>query len=211
MKRALLLVFLLFGCAQQQLAPPGMPTISAIQAQAAQLIPITNVNAFYKSGVTLVEMNCGGYFDAAVLNALSSAQTQGEANVLAGAVLGVLGLTGVGGAAVSGVGLGTSTLNSLLSSNLSNSLAGSDPAAMSTLVVAAQEKLIAAEGSPPTAADAYAALYDIYRACSPAGIQSLKEQSLTAAVNHLSVTGTQPGVLRNGIVPPHIPHSIRVQ
>jgi hypothetical protein len=206
----LLIALSFVGCAGQQLAPPGMPTIASIQAQAAQLAPITNVGAFYKSGVTLVEMNCGGYFDTAVLNALSAAQTQGEANVLSSAVLGVLGITGVGGAAVSGVGLAAGTLSSLLASNMQNSLAGSDPATLSTLIVAAQEKLIAAEGSPPTAADAYAALYDIYRACSPAGIQSLKEQALAAAVNHLSVTGMS-GASRNGLVPARVPHSIRVQ
>jgi hypothetical protein len=185
------IILALSGCAGQQQAPPGMPTIAAIEAQAAAFdaIPPATVPAFYVAGLTMAELNCGGYFDQATLNALQQAQTAGSANILAGTVLSVLGLAGVGGPAVAGVGAGASALQALLQNNLQNTLAGSDPAAVATLVIAAQATLENATPAPVTAADAYRAIYGIYRACSPAGIQGLKEAALAAAPNHLAVTG----------------------
>ncbi len=181
----------LAGCAGQPLAPPGMPTIAAIRASEAQLatVPATDVPVFYKTGLFLAQEQCGGYFDAAVMQALKNAQTSGQAQLLSGLATGLLGLAGAGGPATAGVGLATSFGQQLLANQQDTSLAGSDPAATATLVATAQGQLIAALANPATAADAIADIYAVYRACSPAGIRGMEEEAIQAAPNHLSVVG----------------------
>jgi hypothetical protein len=181
----------LAGCAGQPLAPPGMPTIAAIQATEAQLatVPATDVPVFYKTGLFLAQEQCGGYFDTAVMQALKNAQTSGQAQLVSGLATGLLGLAGAGGPATAGVGLATSFGQQLLANQQDTSLAGSDPAATATLVATAQGQLIAALANPATAADAIADIYAVYRACSPAGIRGMEEEAIQAAPNHLSVVG----------------------
>lgn len=181
----------LSGCAGQPLAPPGMPTIAAIEASEAQLatVPVTDVPTFYKTGLFLAQEECGGYFDTAVMRALKNAQTSGEAQLLSGLATGLLGLAGAGGPATAGVGLATSFGTQILANQQDTSLAGSDPAATATLVATAQGQLIAAMASPASAADAIADIYGVYRACSPAGIRGMEEEAIQAAPAHLSVIG----------------------
>jgi hypothetical protein len=185
------LVLCLSACGGPTLVPPPMPSVADVQGQMVMTdaIPANRIGDFYNAGLFVVEAQCGTYYDSAVMAALKSAQTQGEVNALSGLALGVMGLTGVGGAAVAGAGVGTSFVSSLLINNASNSLAGADPAAMATLTTAAQNAIITAAGEPATAADAWNSLYAVYRQCSPTGIQSLKEQALSAAANHLVVSG----------------------
>jgi hypothetical protein len=186
-----ILAVALSGCAGQPLAPPGMPTIAAIQATEAQLaaVPATDVPVFYKTGLFLAQEQCGGYFDAAVMRALKNAQTSGQAQLLSGLATGLLGLAGAGGPATAGVGLATGFGTQLLANQQDTSLAGSDPAATATLVATAQGQLIAAMANPASAADALADIYGVYRACSPAGIRGMEEEAIQAAPNHLSVVG----------------------
>ena len=186
----LTLLVALSACSNTQQAPPGMPTIAEVQAQlvATSSIPPGLVREFYTSGLTLVQMRCGGYFDQAVMSALNNAQTTGQAQLLSGLAGGIMGLAGVGGPAVAGAGLGAAFLSNMIANQQSNSLAGTDPAGTATLVSTAQQTLINATQEPASAADAWAAIYAVYRACSPAGIQALKEQAIAAAPNHLVVT-----------------------
>ena len=181
----------LAGCAGQQLAPPGMPSIAAIQATETQLgsIPVTDVPGFYKTGLFLAQEECGGYFDTAVMQALRSARTSGQAQLLSGLVTGLMGLSGAGGPATAGIGLATTFGEQMLANQQDTALAGSDPAATATLVATAQGQLIAAIANPASAADAVADIYAVYRACSPAGIKAMEEQAIQAAPSHLSVVG----------------------
>jgi hypothetical protein len=184
----------LAGCAGQPLAPPGMPTIAAIQATEAQLaaVPASDVSDFYRVGLFLAQEQCGGYFDAAVMQALKNARTSGQAQLLAGLATGLLGLAGASGAATGGIGLGATVGRQLLANQEDTTLAGSDPAAVAVLVATAQGQLIAALSDPATAADALADIYAVYRACSPAGIRAMEEEAIQAAPAHLSVVGTAP-------------------
>lgn len=183
----------LAGCAGgQQLTPPGLPTIASIQATETQLGTVTNIPDFYKVGLFLAQEQCGGYFDEAVMAALKNARSAGQAQLLSGLLTGLMGLAGGPAGAISGVGLATTFGQNLLSNQQDTSLAGSDPAATATLVAAAQSALIRAESDPATAADAYADIYAVYRACSPAGIRGLEEQAIAAAPSHLAVSGTAP-------------------
>jgi hypothetical protein len=181
----------LAGCAGQQLAPPGMPSIADIQATETQLaaVPAIDVPGFYKTGLFLAQEQCGGYFDTAVMKALASARTSGQAQLLSGLVTGLMGLSGAGGPATAGIGLATTFGQQMLANTQDTSLAGSDPAATATLIATAQGQLIAAMANPVTAADAVADIYAVYRACSPAGIKGMEEQAIQAAASHLSVVG----------------------
>lgn len=210
MKRLLLALPLLLGaCTGQQLLPPAMPSIQQVNALTAAQASIGDVPSFLLNGWTLARMNCGGYFDQAVMTALNSQLQQSNINTLSGALLAGLGLGGVGGPVVSGIGLGATTLNQLANNAMQNSLAGTDPAATATLVQAAQEALMQAEGRPVTPAEAFAALYDVYRVCSPTGIRQLQEQAIAAAPNHLQVVGGgAPAQFRAGA--PLAPSGIRV-
>ena len=192
MKRIFVLLVLagaLAGCAGQQLQPPGMPTVAAIAAQQASLASVADVPGFYKTGLFLAQEQCGGYFDAAVMQALKSARTSGQAQLLSGLVTGLMGLSGAGGPAVGAIGLAATFGQQFLANQQDTSLAGSDPAATATLVASAQAALISAEHDPTTAADAYADVYAVCRACSPAGIRSLEEEAIQAAPAHLTVSG----------------------
>ncbi len=199
------LTLALAGCAGQQLMPSPLLTVPQIQAQQALTagIPPAAVHDFYVNGLTLAQMQCGGYFDSAVMNALQNAQTQGQAQILSGLALGLMGLTGVGGPAVAAAGMGTNLITNMLTNQQQNSLAGTDPAGIYTLTGAAQATLINSIQEPVTGADAYAAVYAVERACTPAGIQALKEDAIKAAPNHLVVTGQQPALpaMRPGIGP----------
>lgn len=201
---ALAIAGALSGCAGgQQLAPPGMPTIAAITAQQAQLgaIAPADVPGFYRVGLLLAQEQCGGYFDSAVLAALKAAGSARQATLISGLAAGLMGLAGAPGAATAALGLASGMLGTMASSAQADSLAGSDPAATATLVGAAQAALIAAEQNPATAADAYAAVYAVTRACSPAGIRGLEEQAIAAAPNHLSVSGADPSPLAPAFAP----------
>lgn len=189
----------LTGCAGVQLQPPPLLTVPQIQAQQALTagIPAAEIHDFYVNGLTLAQMQCGGFFDAAVMNALQNAQTAGQAQILSGLASGIMGLAGVGGPATAGVGMGAALVSNMISNQQSNSLAGTDPAGLYTLTGVAQQTLIASISEPVTGADAYAAVYAVERACTPAGIQALKEQAIAAAPNHLGVIGgsSAPGPL----------------
>lgn len=198
MRRILALAMLagaLAGCAGQQLQPPGMLTITAIQATEGQLAAVTDIPDFYRVGLFLAQEQCGTYFDSAVMQALRSAKTSGEAALLSGLATGLMGLSGVGGPAVGAVGLAATFGQQMLSNSEDNSLAGSDPAATATLVSAAQSALIQAEQNPATAADAYADIFAVYRACSPAGIRGLEEAAIRAAPTHLVISSGTSGVV----------------
>lgn len=191
---ALSVALALAGCAGgRELAPPGMPTVAAIEAQQASLATVTNPADFYKTGLLLTQENCGGYFDQAVLQALKNARTSGQEQLLTGLLTGLMGLSGAGGPVTAGVGLAAGIGQQLLANQEDTSLAGADPAATATLVAAAQSALIQAEANPATAADAYADIYAIYRACSPAGIRGLEEAAIAAAPSHLVVSGGSSG------------------
>lgn len=194
-----LAVFALAGCGGTQLAPPGMvtvPQVRALQVSTAAIAP-GELHDFYVNGKTLVLMNCGGFFDQAVMNALSNAQTASQTQLITGLASGVLGLAGVGGPAVGGVGLGASFLSNMLASQQQNSLAGTDPAGVYTLTTTAQQAVIDAMTEPTTGAEAYAALYAVYRQCTPAGIQALKEQAINAAPQRVGIVGgSAPAALR---------------
>jgi hypothetical protein len=179
----------LAGCGGAQLTPQGMPSIADVQALQAQTasIPHEVMHEFYTSGLTLVQMRCGGFFDQAVMASLQSAQTAGQVQLLSGLASGLMGIAGVGGPYTAGAGLGGGLIAGMLSNQMQNSLAGPRPAGLATLTAAAQSALVNAIGEPRTGADAWAALYAVYRACSPAGIEALKEQAINAASSHLSV------------------------
>lgn len=185
------LLLALPGCAGQQLQPPPMPNISDVQALTAQTRTIdpTQVPEFYANGRTVAQLWCGGYFDQAVMASLQSAQTAGQAQILTGLLSGVMGLAGAGGPFTAGAGLGASAISGLLTNSQSNSLAGDHPAGLYTLTATAQQAIVAATPQPVTAADAWAALTNLYRQCRPAAIQALKEQAINAASSHLAVTG----------------------
>ncbi len=188
---ALVVALALVGCGGNQLAPPGMITVPQIRALQASTgaVPAAELHDFYVNGKTLVLMNCGGFFDQAVMNALNNAQTASQAQLITGLASGILGIAGVGGSAVGGVGLGASFLSNMLASQQQNSLAGTDPAGVYTLTTTAQQAVIDAMTEPRSGAEAYAALYAVYRQCTPAGIQALKEQAINAAPQRLGVVG----------------------
>jgi hypothetical protein len=187
------------GCGGAQLTPSPMPTIADVRALQAQTatVPAAAVPDFYTTGLTLVQMRCGDFFDQAVMSSLRSAQTMGQVQLLSGLLSGVMGLAGAGGPMTAGAGLGVSTLAGLLGNQEGTSLAGSHPAAMSTLTRSAQQALIAALAEPKTAADAWASLYSVAQACSPAGIQSLKEDALRTAPDRLGVSGGAGRAMRS--------------
>lgn len=205
----------LAGCAVQQLAPAGMPTIAAIQATEAQLaaVPVADVPGFYRTGLFLAQEQCGGFFDQAVMAALANARTTGQAQLLSGLVTGLMGLAGAGGPATAGIGLATTFGQQFLANQQDTSLAGSDPAAVSVLVATAQQQLTAAMSDPQTAADALADVYAVYRACSPAGIRSLEEEAIQAAPAHLTIAGTPTtgaaphALLRPSLAPASLPRA----
>jgi hypothetical protein len=182
---------LLGACVGQQAAPPGMPTVADVQVlqTATGAIPPEVVREFWVSGLTLVQMRCGGYFDQAVMASLQTAQTQGQVALLSGLAAALMGLGNVPTPYTAGAGIGGGFLSAMLANQQQNSLAGPRPAGLATLVATAQQQLINAAADPKTGADAYAALYAVYRACSPAGIEALKEQAINAASSHLVVDG----------------------
>lgn len=186
----LLLALSLAGCGGAQLAPPGMPSVADVRAlQAETTMPPEVVREFWVSGLTAVQMRCGGFFDAAVMASLQAAQTQGQVALLSGLASALMGLGNVPTPYTAGAGLGGGFLSAMLSNQQQNSLAGPRPAGLATLTAAAQAALINATPDPRTGADAWASLYAVYRACSPAGIEALKEQAVHAAADRLSVTG----------------------
>jgi hypothetical protein len=199
---AIALALSLAGCGGMQAAPPGMPTVADVQAlqAATSTIPPEAMHEFFVSGLTLVQMRCGNYFDAAVLQSLQSAQTQGQVALLSGLASALMGLGNVPTPYTAGAGLGGGFLSAMLSNTQQNSLAGPRPAGLATLVATAQQQLINATADPRTGADAYAALYAVYRACSPSGIEALKEQAINAAASHLSVDTGAGGAAPQGLV-----------
>ncbi len=187
------IVLALTGCGGAQLAPPGMPAVADVRAlQAETTMPPGVVREFYTSGLTLVQMKCGGYFDQAVMASLQSAQTQGQVALLSGLAAGLMGLGNVPTPYTAGAGLAGGFLSAALANQQSNSLAGPRPAGLATLTAAAQQALINAAAEPRSGADAWATLYAVYRACSPSGIEALKNQAIDAAANHLSVDTGAP-------------------
>lgn len=181
-------VLSLAGCGGAQLAPPGMPSVGDVHALRAETtMPPDVVREFYVSGLTAVQMRCGGYFDAAVMQSLQAAQTSGQVQLLSGLASALAGLGSVPTPYTAGIGLGGGFLGAMLANQQGNSLAGPRPAGLATLTAAAQQALINATAEPRSGADAWAALYAVYRACSPSGIEALKEQAINAAASHLSV------------------------
>jgi hypothetical protein len=182
---------LLAGCSGTQLVPPPMPTIAEITAQTAATtaIPPTLVHEFYVNGLLLTQQRCGGFFDQAVLSALQNAQTVGQAQLLSGLALGIMGLAGASGPGAAGAGLGTSLISNWFLNQQSNSLAGTNPAATYVATNAAQQMLIGAIPDPRSAADAMTAIYAVYRACSPSGIEAMKQQAIMSAPTHMQVIG----------------------
>jgi hypothetical protein len=200
-KLILIIPLVLGACAGQQLAPPGMPSVAEVQAlQASTVMPPEVVREFWISGLTLTQQRCGGYFDAAVMQSLQAAQTQGQVALLSGLASALMGLGSVPTPYTAGAGLGGGFLSAMLSNTQQNSLAGPRPAGLATLVATAQQQLINATADPRTGADAYAALYAVYRACSPSGIEALREQAINAAANHLSVDTGAGGAAPQGLI-----------
>lgn len=190
----------LAGCAGTQLAPPGMPSVADVHALRVETtIPPEIIRDWYTSGLTLVQARCGGYFDQAVMASLQNAQTQGQVQLLSGLASALMGLGNVPTPYTAGAGLGGGFLGAMLANQQQNSLAGPRPAGLATLTAAAQAALINAAGEPRTGADAWAALYAVYRACSPAGIEALKEQSINAAASRLSVEGGATAAAPQGL------------
>ena len=187
----LVVALALAGCAGQQLAPPGMPSIAAIQATQAKLaaVPVADVPDFYRVGLLLTQEQCGSYFDEATMQALQNSRNSGQEQLLTGLLTGLAGLSGAGGPVTAGLGLGASFGQQWLQNQQNNSLAGGDPAAAAVLTAAAQQRLIAAMPDPATAAGAISQIFAAYRVCSPAGIEALEQQAVQAAPAHLAVTG----------------------
>jgi hypothetical protein len=146
-------------------------------------------------------MACNGYFDDATMNQINADATQGNINTVASLALGLMGTLGAGGPATAGASLGLSALNSAFASQAKNSLAGPEPWSTATLIQAKQNAIIGANGTPATGATAFDMIYDAYQPCSPTGIKQAQSQALTAAPNHLIVTGGAPGpIMRNSII-----------
>lgn len=177
------------ACSSQMLAPPPMPGVPAIQAQTQLTAAIADPQSFYLSGITLAEIGCGGYFDAATLNQLQAAQTQGNANILAGIASAAMGLGNVPTPYTAGIGVAGTAVNAFFQNQANNSLAGSNPAPLGTLVDAAMNKVIDATPTPTSGAEAYRAVYAAYRVCSAQGIEALEQQAINSAVNNLVVVG----------------------
>jgi hypothetical protein len=213
-KIALAIALGLAGCGGMQATPPGMPTIPQIQAQVALTRGIAPdvVREFWIDGLTMIQANCGSYFDAAVMASLQAAQTQGQIALLSGLASALMGLGNVPTPYTAGAGLGGGFLSAVLAGQQSNSLAGPRPAGLATLTAAAQSALINAAAEPRTGADAWAALYAVYRACSPAGIEALKQQAIDTAANRLVVTSGQSlSTSRDLQVPSRALPMVRVQ
>ncbi len=182
----------LAGC-NPQLVPLGPPSTTDIAAEMAAngAISSARVQEFYTTGTYLVQDRCGGFYNDAVMASIKNAQTAGEASLLIGLVTGVLGLAGVSGAGVGGAGLGGTFISGLLLNQESNSLAGLDPAGSYAGTVAEQAALINATPTPITVADAKAAINNLARACSPAGIKAMQEQAMHAIPQNIVTVGGQ--------------------
>lgn len=201
MKRSLLALplalGLLAGCAGQLRLPPPEPTPAQIQTQMSAVAAIApaDVPAYYDSGLYLVRSNCvNGFFSGAVTDALQAAQQQGEINIIGGLALSAAGLAGIGGPAAAGAGAGLSAINGLFANNLTNTLGGTDPAALGTLVITEQEAVINAMPEPTTSAQAMNQIHAANVPCTPYGVQAAKEQALAAAPNHVVVSNGTPPV-----------------
>lgn len=189
---AVALLLSLAACGGMQATPLPRPSIAEVQALQVQTATIQDIPTFYQNGLTLTQERCGAYFDAAVMASLQAAQTSGQVQLLSGLASAVAGLGSVPTPYTAGIGLGGGFLGAMLANQQQNSLAGPRPAGLATLTAAAQQALINATAAPRTGADAWAALYAVYRACSPSGIEALKEQAINAASSHLVVDGGTP-------------------
>lgn len=186
-------VLALSACGGTQLVPLGPPTAAEIAAEMTSLrtlnLTTADVQEFYKTGIYLVEDNCGGYYSDAVMASIKSAQTAGEASLLTGLAAGALGLASVSGPGVAGAGIGGAFISNFLLNSQTNSLAGVDPAASYIGSVAEMAALQNATTAPITAADAVAAIHNLARVCSPAGIKAMQEQALHSIPSNVAVVG----------------------
>ncbi len=178
------------GCAGMQAPLPIMPTIADVAATQSQLASISDPQAFFRAGAAQIIANCGSYFDQLVAIAQRNAQNAGQVTAATQALSAILGLAQVAPAPISIVGMVGPAITGAIATAQAGMPGGDHPAEMGTLVGAQMNVYLAAIGNPPTdAPTAWMALYGLFRTCSPAGIESAKQQALADAPNHLFVPG----------------------
>ncbi len=186
------------GCAGMQAPLPVMPTIADVAATQLQLASITDPQGFFRAGAAQIVANCGSYFDQLVAIAQRNSQSAGQVTAATQAASAILGLAQVAPGPISIVGVVGPAISGAIANAQAGSPGGDHPAVMSTLVAAQMNVYLAAIGNPPTdAPTAWMALYGLFRTCSPAGIESAKQQALADAPNHLWV----PGISAPPLVP----------
>jgi hypothetical protein len=178
----------LAGCAGMQAPLPVMPSVAEVAATQAQLASVTDPAGFFRAGVATIIANCGTYFDQLVAIAQRNAQNAGQVTAATQALSAILGLAQVAPAPISIIGVVGPAITGAIANAQAGSPGGDHPAEMGTLVAAQMNVYLAAIGNPPAdAPSAWMALYGLYRTCSPAGIETAKQQALADAPNHLIV------------------------
>jgi hypothetical protein len=178
----------LAGCVGPSVQPPAMPTIAEVEGDITRLEAIKDPAAFFTAGATRIMANCAGYWDQQQLVAAGNAYASSQAIATGQTLSAILGLAKVAPGPIAAIGVAGPFAADAIANAQANAPGGDHPAEMSTLTGAAQQTLIGAVRTPQTAAEAWAALNGLYRTCTPSGIETLKQQALAAAPNHLEVT-----------------------
>lgn len=198
---------LLAGCASVT-SPPTSPTAIQIATAASDLKASGLSPGDYASiGVTLAQRNCADWFSSQVMNAQGTSFGASALSMIGGAASAV---GAVGGPAGAGIGAGASLLASLLGQAQASFGAGSNPAAVYSLVQRVQQAWLEAMPTPLTDADAFALVEDFAQRCQLPGILTAVADAMHAATvtalpapadaRSLNRSATAPGRMRLPVV-----------
>ncbi len=192
--QAVFMAATLAGCATQ--APlPVMPTIDGVISAQSQLSSVSDPQGFFRTAAAQIIANCGSYFDQLVAIAQRNAQTSSQVTGATQALSAILGLAQAAPGPISVIGVVGPAVTGAIANAQAGMPGGDHPAEMSTLVAAEMNAYLAAIGNPPAdAPSAWLAAYGLFRTCSPAGIETAKQQALADAPNHIMVAGAAPAI-----------------
>lgn len=178
------------GCAGMQATLPVMPTVADVATTQSQLSSISDPQGFFRTAAAQIIVSCGSYFDQLVQIAQKNAQAGSQVSAATQALSAILGLAQAAPGPISVLGVVGPAITGAIANAQAGSPGGDHPAEMSTLVAAEMNAYLAAIGNPPAdAPSAWLAAYGLFRTCSPAGIETAKQQALADAPNHLVVAG----------------------
>ncbi len=175
---------------------PSVPTTVQIATASAEIKNAGLTPADYASiGITLAQRSCADWFTKQVTSGQATSFGASALSMIGGAASAV-GV--VGGPAGAGIGAGASLLASLLGQAQASFGAGSNPAAIYSLVQRVQQAWLEAMPTPLTEADAFALVEDFVQKCELPGILSAVADAMHGAT--VTAAAPQPQLLAQDAV-----------